>query len=147
MATKKLTSRFLTIKTREGKVRELKDLPSSVKTHAPKRSLGDTRKGNRNSASYKNVGATALANVALKRIKNARILGYKNFTEYLRSDVWKSFVKSYFEEHAKECRICKSDKYIRLRHRHYDTIGKEIPRDVVPMCDTCFQAGKMRQFR
>lgn len=95
--------------------------------------------------------ARALARVdeleakAIKRKRNNRRSGKKNYlkhgrpkwyAEYLKSAHWKSFKEAYkMSGRPRQCEICGNPRY-ELHHRTYDRIGAEHLDDVVALCRT-----------
>lgn len=64
----------------------------------------------------------------------ARRVGYKSYNIYLQSEHWKSFCKSVI---CKSCYCCGKSADLQVHHKTYKNLGKEIPDDVVTVCDKC----------
>lgn len=76
-----------------------------------------------------------------KREKNSfklklKELGFKRYTDYLKSDHWEKFRKDYWKSHKKTCCCCKKAA-LDLHHLTYKHLGKEKKTDVVALCRNC----------
>jgi len=70
-------------------------------------------------------------------IKRFIKLGFKSYKEYLKSDYWKKAKKRYFKAGMpKYCIGCRNQIF-QLHHRSYTRLGKELPRDLIPLCRDC----------
>lgn len=69
--------------------------------------------------------------------RRIRILGYKNYNDYLKSEHWKQ-KKLEYESSGRllRCLTCNDEKYI-LHHRSYVRLGDESLNDLIPLCKTC----------
>jgi 5-methylcytosine-specific restriction endonuclease McrA len=62
------------------------------------------------------------------------------YEKYLRSSRWKKFRLEIMEYRAFRCQDClvMGSKYtLQVHHLHYDTLGKEMPDDVLVLCYSC----------
>lgn len=68
-----------------------------------------------------------------------KLLGYKNYKDYLLSDEWKQIKKTASKkEYYKKCRICKSSDTINLHHSTYMYIGTKYKMyGLKPICKKC----------
>lgn len=62
-------------------------------------------------------------------------LGFRTYTEYLRSPTWVSFRRRYSANKLtrKKCLVCDSPRY-QLHHTTYERLGSELFSDVMPLC-------------
>jgi len=64
-------------------------------------------------------------------------LGFDTYAEYLRSEYWTQAKQRYQDsKRLQTCLICDSEN-VQLHHRSYRMLGKEPPRDLVPLCGPC----------
>lgn len=63
-------------------------------------------------------------------------LGFNTYKEYLGSEHWKDFRKKFFRsKRAKHCACCPVRTIeVELHHCTYDRLGKELLKDVIPLC-------------
>ena len=73
----------------------------------------------------------------LNWLKNPIDVNYEDYLDYIKSDDWKNRKAKYFKKHPKICKACGSTERIHLHHITYRRLGKEGPRDLVPLCATC----------
>lgn len=77
---------------------------------------------------------------ALKMNFTARLqsLGFNTYKEYLASDHWSEFSKSYRQspDTPKVCRCCGFNSF-QLHHKTYERLGNESFDDIAPMCRYC----------
>ena len=57
-----------------------------------------------------------------------------SYGQYLSSEHWKNFKKSYKKEHPKKCYICSKKKTVQLHHMSYKNLGNEQFDEVVWLC-------------
>lgn len=61
-------------------------------------------------------------------------IGFKNYADYLKSEWWGEFRKSYRKRfRGITCRVCDDKQYV-LHHKSYENLGRETFKDVVPLC-------------
>jgi hypothetical protein len=71
-----------------------------------------------------------------KRNKRLRELGFSSYSEYLKSDTWKTNKKRLLSSkrfREKKC-FCGSTKSVCIHHITYKNIGNEKVQDVIPVC-------------
>ena len=73
----------------------------------------------------------------LNYLENPIDVNYEEYLDYIKSDAWKNRKAKYFKKHPKVCKACGSTELIHLHHITYRRLGKEGPRDLVPLCVTC----------
>jgi hypothetical protein len=61
-------------------------------------------------------------------------LGCETMEDYWRCDHWVGFRTGYFLRHPKVCWITGRTVDIDLHHLHYESIGCEVDKDVIPLC-------------
>lgn len=69
--------------------------------------------------------------------KRLKLLGYRNYNEYLQSTHWKNKKIEYRNsEMLQHCLFCENKNYI-LHHRSYVRLGDESLYDFIPLCQDC----------
>jgi len=82
--------------------------------------------------------------------KRLRLLGYKTYSEYLKSDHWQELRKRFFRESKRAkrmmkkygfyvCEFCRQSKKVNLHHATYKRLGKEHLGDLHLICDDCHE--------
>lgn len=66
--------------------------------------------------------------------KSLKDIGFQTYTDFTKSDLWKSRREKFYGTHKRECKVCKSVEHVELHHVDYARIGKELDRDLVPLC-------------
>lgn len=59
------------------------------------------------------------------------------YKKYLQGDHWEEFKKLIFEWRGRKCQLCQSQRKLQVHHMTYKRRGKEDPRDVLIVCDSC----------
>jgi hypothetical protein len=70
-----------------------------------------------------------------RRNQKLRKLGYKNYSDYLKSGHWQEMK---VRVKKKRC-ICKNDDRLELHHKTYSRIGEEHLSDLVWLCHNCHE--------
>lgn len=63
-----------------------------------------------------------------------RLLGFSDYSEYLRSDRWARRREKYRQTHPEECQICYSTRQCELHHISYRHLGNEPDIDLAWLC-------------
>lgn len=63
-------------------------------------------------------------------------LGFRDYNDYLHSDIWQSFNQWYKSKktYPQQCLVCGSVHFV-LHHWTYVRVGYEDLQDVIPLCD------------
>jgi len=70
-----------------------------------------------------------------------RNLGYKSYWDYLDSNHWKNFRRTYLENLGLyRCEFCHAGAPLNLHHKTYKRLGNENLDDVVLVCESCHTA-------
>ncbi len=64
----------------------------------------------------------------------AKLIGYENYVQYLRSDHWIQIKCKYKKD---KCFCCGSKKSLHLHHIEYQRLGYELPQDLITVCELC----------
>ena len=74
-----------------------------------------------------------------------------NYFNYINSKEWKEKSKLFA---AKNCEFCHSIQFLQTHHRNYETLGKELPEDLITLCGNChknihftYQNGKIKRWQ
>lgn len=81
--------------------------------------------------------ALAMPSMSLHK---ARAIGYRNYTEYLKSRHWRSLKRQYRLERNWSCYCCGVEDGLHLHHLTYERIGEEDLDDLLPLCERCHAA-------
>jgi 5-methylcytosine-specific restriction endonuclease McrA len=66
--------------------------------------------------------------------------GYATLRAYLDSPAWQRRRADYFDRHPRECAVCGSRR-VQLHHLSYRRVpGREVDRDLLPLCRTHHRA-------
>ena len=60
-----------------------------------------------------------------------------DYYKYINSQEWKEKTRLFA---AIKCEFCGSTKRLQTHHRHYDTLGEELPEDLISLCRSCHKA-------
>lgn len=60
-----------------------------------------------------------------------------NYEEYLQSDYWDSIKNQVLERDDYRCRLCNSNKKLKVHHRTYNNLGQEKLEDLLTLCGKC----------
>lgn len=60
-----------------------------------------------------------------------------DYHKYLKSDHWEELKKLVFEWRGRKCQLCMGSRNLQVHHMTYKRVGKEDPRDVLIVCDSC----------
>ena len=73
------------------------------------------------------------------RDDNLRVLGFKSYSEYLRSALWKSIRKRVIDTGPPECAKCLKRKATQVHHRSYDpaTLRGDSILSLTKLCGGC----------
>ena len=74
-----------------------------------------------------------------KRNKQLKTLGFNNYSEYLRSESWKSIRSEVLKRKGRQCSFCKTLQNIQVHHLSYKRKilrGRKI-NPLIPLCDRC----------
>lgn len=63
--------------------------------------------------------------------------GFGTYTEYLQGKHWKGLRKALCLKPESKCGGCSSKHHLQIHHISYDRLGKELPEDLVVLCDGC----------
>lgn len=63
--------------------------------------------------------------------------GFATYTEYLQGKHWKGLRKTLCLKPESKCGGCSSKHHLQIHHISYDRLGKELPDDLVVLCDDC----------
>lgn len=64
----------------------------------------------------------------------------KNYESYIGSETWRRRRARWLSANGRWCRGCGRTEDIRLHHKTYDRMGRELNTDLVALCTTCHQA-------
>jgi len=80
-----------------------------------------------------------------ERNKNLAKLGFLNYREYLRSNLWRSLRKDAFRIFGKKCIRCRG-KANQIHHRSYtyEALQGLWPKHLVPVCARCHKFAEYR---
>jgi len=56
------------------------------------------------------------------------------YSNYLKSEAWRSFRNLYFSVYPKMCAVCHATQNIQLHHRQYDNYKSRKFKDYTPLC-------------
>lgn len=59
------------------------------------------------------------------------------YAEYIVSEAWRIKCREALERAAYKCQLCAKDKKLSVHHNTYDRLGKELPQDLVVLCQKC----------
>lgn len=60
-----------------------------------------------------------------------------NYEEYIKSDEWKRTRLWALDRADNKCQICSNKTSLQVHHNEYARIGKELPSDLIVLCDKC----------
>lgn len=61
----------------------------------------------------------------------------KDYPDYIISDRWRSKRKFILTLKGEKCSLCGSRQQLRVHHLNYKRLGKEKPKDLVVVCESC----------
>lgn len=68
--------------------------------------------------------------------KVCKYKGKKGYSIYLKTDWWINRKKKFFESHLKICYCCGNTSKD-LHHNNYSRMGRELDKDLIPLCHDC----------
>lgn len=60
-----------------------------------------------------------------------------NYKEYLKSKHWAKVRKLAIKRSGNKCQLCSSKGKLNVHHNNYKNLGKELPTDLIVLCETC----------
>jgi hypothetical protein len=60
-----------------------------------------------------------------------------DYHAYLKSDEWKVKRDSQIRDAGGRCQVCNSRYRLNCHHRTYERIGRELPEDLIVLCEVC----------
>ncbi len=60
-----------------------------------------------------------------------------DYQKYLQSDEWKEKRDAALEYAHYRCQLCNSGKCLNVHHNTYENLPKEVPRDLIVLCEDC----------
>ena len=61
------------------------------------------------------------------------------YLDYIASDVWKELADESRENANNRCKLCNSPENLRVHHRTYERLGKELQDDLITLCSDCHE--------
>ena len=62
-----------------------------------------------------------------------------NYRDYLASPHWQKVRMEAIKRAKYCCQLCNSRKRLEVHHRTYERLGRELPEDVIALCDGCHE--------
>ncbi len=69
-------------------------------------------------------------------MNNLKALGFKNYKEYLTSDIW-LWVRHCMLKEFDRCYTCNRKNTLQVHHKNYNRIGQEKSDDLLVLCKNC----------
>ncbi len=61
------------------------------------------------------------------------------YLDYIASDIWKAIAGEARENANNKCQLCNSPEKLRVHHRTYERLGKELQEDLITLCSDCHE--------
>ena len=75
----------------------------------------------------------------IQRSNSCIALGFDNYNEYLRSDLWKDIRRVVLSSKGALCNVCKKTIAVEIHHKQYDynTMAGHNIKHLIPVCQKC----------
>ena len=60
-----------------------------------------------------------------------------DYSDYLQTPHWKSVRADALKRAGHRCQVCNRKGRLEVHHRTYDRRGRELPADLIAICDNC----------